>query len=307
MPNKIHICAIVVTYYPNLGQLQQLLDRLSKQVEHVVIIDNGLTLMDLIRTDSSRTLIIPGTNVGVATAINQGIVFASDAGYTHVLLMDQDSEPASDMVSQLLIVENMLTDRGVKVAATGPQYLERQSGRVAPFIQISLSRVKRIYTSQDNNNLDYVESDFLITSGSLIAISALKAIGKMRDGLFIDNVDLEWCFRAREQHYCCIGVFSAKMHHSIGENRKPFLFGLRDQAVHPPSRLYYMMRNRVILYSLAHTPKFWILHDIPRLIFKFLLFTALIPNRVTNFRAMTRGLRDGISKVEGPLAYPFEN
>lgn len=307
MRNKIRICAVVVTYYPDFGQLQQLLDRLKKQVEHIVIIDNGSTLNNLTLTNDSTTLITPGANIGVATAINQGINFASNASYTHVLLMDQDSEPAPDMVSQLVNAENMLTEQGIKVAATGPQYFERQSGRIAPFIQISLTGVKRIYTHQDNNHKDYVASDFLITSGSLIAISALNAIGNMRDGLFIDNVDLEWCFRARQQQYLCIGVFAAKMQHSIGENRKPFLFGLRQQAIHPPSRLYYMMRNRVTLYSLSHTPIFWILHDVPRLIFKFLLFIALVPNRATNFRAMTRGLLDGITKVEGPLAVSFEN
>jgi len=112
--------------------------------------------------------------------------------------------------------------------------------------------------------------------------------------LFIDNVDLEWCFRAQALGYSLYGVCGARMHHRLGDARQQLPLGLGRVVVHAPVRLYYMMRNRVALYRRPYTPRRWIAQDIPRLLLKFALFSLLLAPRRHNTRMMLRGLYDGL-------------
>lgn len=292
------VCAIVVAYHPQPTQLQRLLCLISPQVRQILLVDNGGCSPLMTAAATNIQLIDAGGNIGVASALNLGISRAQALNASHVLLLDQDSEPAPDMVEQLLAAERAASRQGIAVAACGPQYVDRNHGNLSPFIRLSWLGVHRIY--QPTSPVQrWQATDLLITSGSLISLATLEKIGPMRDGLFIDNVDLEWCYRAQSLGFECLGVFAARMEHAIGDNTMPLLGGLHMLAVHPPIRLYYMMRNRVLLYRQPSIPGYWVLHDIPRLIFKFLLFAFMVPQRIDNARAMLRGIWHGIRQVEG--------
>lgn len=130
-------------------------------------------------------------------------------------------------------------------------------------------------------------------------MAVLEQVGGMDSGLFIDNVDLEWSFRARALGYSLHGVCAATMLHRLGDARRTLPFGLGQVVVHGPDRLYYIMRNRVKLYRLPHTPGRWIAQDFPRLMVKLLLFGVWIGPRKRNLRYMLRGLLDGINDRDG--------
>src|SRR5205085_10676567 len=57
----------------------------------------------------------------------------------------------------------------------------------------------------------------LISSGLLISVSALKAIGYPKKEYFIDLVDIEWCLRALSKGYQIEIVKTIQMRHTIGE------------------------------------------------------------------------------------------
>jgi rhamnosyltransferase len=115
----------------------------------------------------------------------------------------------------------------------------------------------------------------------------------MDAGLFIDNVDLEGGFRAKAQGYRLYGVCAATMRHQLGDGRRGLPFG-GQVVVHGPLRLYYMMRNRLLLYRMPHTPRMWIAQDVPRVLVKLFLFGVLIGPRLRNLQCMLRGLWDGL-------------
>jgi rhamnosyltransferase len=140
-----------------------------------------------------------------------------------------------------------------------------------------------------------IRCDFLITSGCLIPLAVLDEVGGMDDALFIDNVDLDWCFRATAAGHALYGVCAAGLGHRLGDARKRIPGLPRGIVVHAPQRLFYMMRNRVLLYRRAYTPRRWIAQDVPRLVVKFLLFALLIAPRRQNVRHMLAGLHAGIA------------
>jgi len=128
--------AIVVTYRPDIATLQALLDALVPQVDRLWLVDNASANMESIRELAATrgiSVIANSSNIGVAAALNQGIAAARAAGCDHVLLMDQDSLPASDMVIRL---REALQSGGERLAAVGPAHLDARTGQVAPFVRI---------------------------------------------------------------------------------------------------------------------------------------------------------------------------
>ncbi|MGG6463480.1 glycosyltransferase family 2 protein [Solilutibacter silvestris] len=294
MANASSIAAIVVTYRPDIATLEALVDALLPQVERLWLVDNASTNVEAIRalvTTRSIDIIANDKNLGVGAGLNQGITAARAAGCTAVLLMDQDSLPADEMVARL---REALDSGGERLAAVGPAHVDARTGDVAPFVRIGFPFNHKLQPATG----EVVDCDFLITSGCLIPLRAIDAIGDMDAGLFIDNVDLEWCFRARARGYRLAGVADAEMEHRIGD-RLHWRPGGRA-IVHGPTRLYTIMRNRVLLYRRPGTPWRWIAQDVPRAILKFLGFSLVVAPRGANLKAMCRGLRDGLAGREGP-------
>jgi len=292
------VCAIVVIYRPDPVLLRELLDAVTPQVDQVVVVDNTpLEAADRNPAISSKAVVLDqGGNLGLAAAQNVGIDWARQHGFRHVLLLDQDSTPGEGMVASLLDALARLGQAG-PVAAVGPRFHDLRGDRDAPFVRLGFPFNRKLWCEREGQ---VVACDFLISSGALIPMAALDAIGPMDAGLFIDNVDLEWSFRARARGFSLYGVCAATMHHRLGDARHALPLRLGKVVVHGPVRLYYMMRNRVRLYRMPHTPGIWVAQDVPRLLVKLFLFGVLIGPRPRNLRFMLRGLADGVRGHAGP-------
>ncbi|MEW5833889.1 MAG: glycosyltransferase family 2 protein [Pseudomonadota bacterium] len=298
-----NVCAVVVTYRPDADALGRLLAAVIPQVGSVVVVDNGDPAWRAGMSEATAGAIqmqsMP-TNVGLAAAQNAGIAWAREHGYRYVLILDQDSTPGPAMVDRLLAVIASPPD-GSRLAAVGPVFEDEFGDGRAPFVRIGFPLNRKLWCTRPDAVL---ACDFLISSGSLIPLEVIDVLGPMNEGLFIDNVDLEWCFRAAARGYRLYGVCAASMRHRLGDARRPLPLGLGSVVVHGPVRLYYMMRNRLRLYRMPHTPWIWIAQDLPRLLVKLALFSVLVGPRLRNLRFMLRGIRDGVRGREGPCPIP---
>ena len=297
------ICAVVVTYEPDLVVLGRLLEATRPQVEGMLVVDNASpeSALDWLRARAASgeiSLLALESNHGVAGGHNRGIAWARERGFTHVLMLDQDSLPAADMVRRLLKRMNALVAAGAKVAAVGPRCIDDQTGTELPFLRFGLMRTTRIDCRTAGGG--YAEVDMLITSGKLISLDTLEKVGAMDEGLFIDNVDIEWGFRAQARGFALIGDCDAVLHHRIGDLiAAPWWLPRRRIMRHSPLRLYYMMRNRVVLYFRRDTPMRWVSQDVFRLVFKFALFVVFVAPRLENARMMLLGVVHGLAGRQG--------
>lgn len=290
------VCAVVVTYHPDIGALRAALAAVRPQVGALVVVDNASPGIDAAVHGTGAVLLGQPENVGLARAQNIGIDWARRHGCSHVLILDQDSMPGPAMVEALLAGWRRLS-ASARVGAVGPRFRDARERRDAPFVRVAFPVSHKLWC--DASTAD-VRCDFLISSGALIPLAVLDDIGGMDDGLFIDNVDMEWCFRARSRGYELFGVCAATMEHSLGDERRPVLGGLHQVVTHKPVRLYFIMRNRVALYLRPHTPRVWIAQDLPRVLAKFVIFSVLVGPRGDNVRFMLRGLVDGVRGRSGP-------
>ncbi|MBP1475478.1 glycosyltransferase family 2 protein [Frateuria sp. MAH-13] len=291
------VCAVIVSYFPESATLRRLVESVTPQVGAVVLVDNSGSghANDLPGLADGVHVLAQSVNVGLAAAQNLGISWARGRGYAFVLLLDQDSTPDENMVEVLL--DALARTRSPEpVAAIGPRFHDPREARDAPFVRLGFPVSRKLWCHSASQ---VMPCDFLISSGSLIPIPALEAVGDMDAGLFIDNVDLEWCFRAKSKGYALLGVCGATMHHRLGDARRAMPLGLGHVVVHGPARLYYIMRNRLLLYRMKHTPLVWVAQDLPRILVKLFLFGVLIGPRWDNLRFMLRGLGDGLRGRRG--------
>jgi rhamnosyltransferase len=128
----------------------------------------------------------------------------------------------------------------------------------------------------------------------------------MDESLFIDNVDLEWGFRASARGWALIGAPKALLAHNIGDDhvaapRWARAFG-KDRAIrHGPERLYYITRNRIRLYWMPHVPLSWKAQDLLRLPAKIVLSLWMAQDRKATAKALARGVFDGAANRGGPM------
>jgi len=301
---SIRICGVVVCFVPDLATLASGLGSLAGQLDAIVVVDNGSStaVSDWLKVEEAAGRIYYrklASNLGLATGHNTGIAWARQHGFSHVLLLDQDSCPSAGMVERLACTLLELEAQGRRVAAVGPRLvIEAGRTRVFPFIKLGLLRNQTHFNRKSPGSP--VDADIVISSGSLIPLSVIDAVGGMDEALFIDNVDVDWCFRAAFHGFELFGDGNARMQHGLGDGSyRIWLFRWRYVIVHKPVRLYYIMRNRLKLYARPHTPWLWIVQDWHRLSAKLFLFALIIPPRRKNARMMLRGLLDGIRGMEG--------
>ena len=256
--------AIVVTYLPAKVALDDLLRNLTKQCVGVVVVDNtpsGEVAAAALLEQLAQPRVLfkrVGENVGIATALNIGIRIANEAGASHVLLSDQDSLPGDAMVAGLLQTLVELEQAGEKVGSVAPVFVDRHTGISFPFQARVPGKFFYGHVRPDARTT-VVEALTLITSGTLIPVSVLDDVGLMREDLFIDHVDIEWCHRARSRGWKLFGTSNASMLHSMGgeESLRVWYFGWRQESAYSPLRMYYRIRNFVVLCGLDYIDVRW--------------------------------------------------
>ena len=186
-PNEEHqvaqVCAVVVAYYPEERVLERVINAVSRQIDAIVVVNNtpraSTTDVPAYGRKEEMVVIALRKNEGVASAHNIGIKWAEEHGFTHVLLLDQDSMPAPDMVNHLVMAYREIQNRGEKIAAVAPRCFEMLSERELPFIKLRRWRIQKALCTPPEKK--YLPIDYAISSGMLIRVDALRNLAIGRD------------------------------------------------------------------------------------------------------------------------------
>lgn len=299
------VLSIVVTYNPEVSALKRALEAIIAQDSEVLIVDNASRNVVAVRELSASSPVIAlrelDHNSGLGAAHNRGIAHARQHGFTHVVLFDQDSIPLDAMIPRLLAASEQKSAQGL-VSAVGASYLNADVGTESFFVRFGALKFKRLYCG-DRDQDGCIKADFLISSGSLISLQTLDAVGDMDESLFIDHVDTEWFLRAGSQGYSAFGVCDAVMQHGLGESTHRVQLGRRQRNVpqHKPFRYYYIFRNSVLLYKRGYASALWKWNDVQRLGLIAVMFGIVKKPRWQNLKMMARGVWHGIKGLTGPL------
>lgn len=248
----MNVVAIVIFYNPDIKKVEQLYQSLCGQVKHIIFVDNSPVDNNCKtneywinqKNNANNHYIAMNGNFGIATAQNKGIEFAKTLNADFVLLLDQDSVLPKNMVDNLLSAYQDLIKKNKQVALVAPCFVDEKTGSLTKIFK----RSKLLPNKSLLNQEPYIEVDYAIASGSLIAIDVLDRAGMMRDDLFIDWVDIEWCYRARQFGLLSYVIPSVIMNHSIGDEMAQGI------SLHSDFRNYFIVRNSIYLMLYSKMP-----------------------------------------------------
>ncbi|HOA64181.1 MAG TPA: glycosyltransferase family 2 protein [Bacilli bacterium] len=283
------IYSIVVTYNPDLKDLNQAVERLKKQTDKVVVCNNSS--FDIEFEDEKVKIFNLKENLGVAKAQNIGMKWAFENGADFILQMDQDSIPDENLVKNLLNCYDELTRKGYKIGLVGPQDYDKDSK------EINKARVRK-GTYIDGTN--YVSLEQTLSSGSLISKNVYDMIGGMDDDLFIDAVDSEYCWRMRKNGFLVVKNNNALLAHKLGNGKKTIMGFLRI-GISDPIRHYYQVRNTLLLFKRDYTPNYWKYSGLVKIIFKLVVYPIILDHGYERFRYILLGIKDGLLGKSGKL------
>jgi rhamnosyltransferase len=110
------------------------------------------------------------------------------------------------------------------------------------------------YAANDINDTtpEYNEVDHLITSASIVNLKLYHKIGGFDENLFIDGVDIEYCYSALSKGFKNIKFGRIFFNHTLGiRTKRGSVFTLylfkKYVSVHSSLRVYYMHRNMLYI------------------------------------------------------------
>lgn len=230
---KNNIFAVIVTYNPN-SSLIRLYDSIKNQADEICVIDNNScnkSSVSILKELENKNIsvVYNKENLGVATALNQGVKIAIDKKYKWVLTLDQDSEFLPNTYNNLLEYYETLKDKN-KTMIIAPKVTER----------VNLNE----NNSFDSKNVVWNDMILNLTSGSLIKAEAFDKIGFFDDKLFIEQVDNDFCYRLIKNGYKIKVAQNINFIQEIGNAKKVYGCIVRN---HNHKRKYYLSRNVTIM------------------------------------------------------------
>lgn len=236
------IGSVLVTFNPNLQKLEDNLVAVSKQVDRVLIIDNGSKNDEEIKELAGRLqrvdTVFLQENRGIAAAQNVGFEVLDKADFDWVVTLDQDT---------------WLPDETIK------KYFDSKLLELKDTAIVGGNFIDKAQTS--GNRLEYQEKKpfqvtKMIASGNLVRVSSWKLVNGFDEKLFIDFVDYDFNARLQLAGFKIWIVPDVIFEHEIGTAiKKPYLKKIlgfsADKKImdHSPMRQFYLHRNMIVYWK----------------------------------------------------------
>ena len=95
---------------------------------------------------------------------------------------------------------------------------------------------------------ELIETDFLITSGTIVNVNVWALLGGFDETMFIDSVDFDFCIAARNAGYKIYKTNKTNILHEVGHSRIVNFLGKEELILnHSCQRYYYIIRNTIYL------------------------------------------------------------
>jgi GT2 family glycosyltransferase len=286
----MHIIAITVDYQHH-EDTYACLDSLLKcggDIAHIIVIDNGSTppldlaaypAVELIRLDS---------NLGFAGGFNYGLQRALVLGAEVVLVLNNDTIAAPDMVSRL--AAELIGTVGITAPRifyeTDPQRIWSDGFDAHP-LTLEMIHGRRNKLESEVNDYSPRTVDYVLGCGMLIRRDVLRAVGLFNECFFAYYEDLDYCRRVQAAGFRVVAVPRARLWHKVA----------RTMGLDSPRRQYLLAFGSV-LFFVRHAGWRWPIIGPYRMgsTLKTILKFAL-HRRCDLLGAHIRGLKDGWQSV----------
>ena len=228
-----NFAACVILYNPKKDDINNI-STYANKVKKVYVFDNteGNSNESFFKGIENVSYFWDNENKGISIRLNEACQKAIEENFEYLMTMDQDSSFCEKNIDCYF---NDILNFKVKekVAVYGLEYSIKDINDKTP---------------------TYSEVEHLITSASVLNLKLYTEIGGFDENLFIDGVDIDYCYAALSKGFKNIKFGRNYFNHSLGEPvRRGTIYTLflfkKNKTIHSPLRIYYMYRNMLYLES----------------------------------------------------------
>jgi GT2 family glycosyltransferase len=215
----------------------------------VIVVDNGskdYSPAQIRKHFPLVTIIETGRNLGYALGNNVGVEYALQNRADYVMLLNNDTEVESTMLSRLVEFSENYPDIGIigptifyadpcDLIWSGPNFIKWQQGKI-----------ERRYMGRKRELSRAMDADSIDTCAALVKRGVLEKVGGMNSIYFINGVDHDLCLRVRKAGFRVVYYPQASIWHKVS--------AAIGQA--SPANTYYMTRNHLLFFG-KNAPGVW--------------------------------------------------
>lgn len=245
-------------------------------------------------------LIENSENLGFSGGNNVGIRFALSQGFSHIMLLNNDTEVKPDFLGEMMLKFLQNPTLGVVqpliLFLTDPKKIWSAGGKW-------VSNLGRAITMGDREPLaDYrfnkSELDWATGCCMLISREAILRVGLLNEQYFAYFEDVEWSLRFKNAGFEIALAEKAVIYHEAGASSKK----THSEGTLSPRVFYYNVRNQFFLLRSQRIPAGIVYH-----FFRFLGWIGyfLLRGRFQKMRSVIKGIRDGLrDDLESAARWP---
>ncbi|WP_281522037.1 glycosyltransferase [Dubosiella newyorkensis] len=263
------IGSVVVLYNPSIQEIENLNIYIEK-VDYAVVIDNSNTdnqslIYKTVSNSEKIHYYSEHKNLGLCKGFNIGVNILAKKSCEWALLLDADSKLDPDIISVYKETLNIFKSRN-DIAVFSPVHIFDRS--------------------KATRYVGYRNVDWSMTSGWLVNIKIFQKQNGFFEGLFVDGLDMDYCYKSHENGYEIIECGQAVINHNPAETRS--VFGIK-YGIASPNRYY--MQARQLIWCWKRYKKITILGIY---FYKWMKVLILFPNKLNYIKAMKLGSKNGI-------------
>ena len=198
-----NILATIVLFNPNVNQLRNCLASIYSNVEWINFVDNNSNNKDEIKsfveTIPNASVIWNNENQGLSKVFNSQLMQAKQKGFSHLLLLDQDSEPAPNLINELR------------------KHTDKEFICITPLIKHRIKEYQKAMGAVPNGANEIITES--INSGSLINLSLLPSNIHFDENLFIDWIDIDFYYQLQKRQLKVLRVNTTHLLVDIGHQK----------------------------------------------------------------------------------------
>lgn len=219
-------------------------------------------------------------NKGIAEAQNIGVRLLAKKNVRYIVFLDQDSRCPMGYCESIVADYKRIKTREPRLALLGPTVTNSATN------EDYQSCIHREHFDDEGFS---IRRD-VISSGACVEKSVLDDVGLNDEGLFIDFVDFEWCWRAENKGYVCGVTRNVTLNHHVGQSE--LKIGAYRVIISSPLRYYYQYRNHLWLCRRRYVPLQWKIATGIKHIARLVYLPWLVDDGMRVWRNMLKGIAD---------------
>ena len=224
-------------------------------------------------------------NTGIAEAQNIGVSYVLEhTDATHIVFLDQDSSVPASYAEDIANAYDSIRQQFPNLAFLGPRTENKATGK----------EYKSVIHKDKLAAADFTLRREVISSGGCTTREVWETVGPNDSSLFIDYVDFDWCWRAKQKGFVCGITPMVTIQHMVGQ--KTIYLGGHTIIVSSPTRYFYQFRNYLWLLRKNYVPLQWKINKGIKHLTQFIYFPILIKTGFACWKNMVKGLYAGLSK-----------